>query len=77
VGPDAFLPDIELCLVPSALNNRNITVACGGTGHPNGVIGFAKTGGVSCDDSGGDPWSLCVLYSVEESTWGGIKGLYR
>ena len=74
VGPDAFLPDIEICLVPSAANNRSITVACGGSGFNNNVIGFAKTSAASCVD--GDSSTLCGV-SVESSTWGQIKGLYR
>jgi hypothetical protein len=71
VGPDAFLPDIEICLVPSALNNRSITVACGGTGYQNDAVGFKKTGPASCVQP------LCQPVSVESSTWGQIKGLYR
>jgi hypothetical protein len=71
VGPDAFLPDIEICLVPSALNNRNITVACGGTGYPNTVIGFAKTGGASCNDG------LICADIVIDHTWGRVKSLFR
>ena len=73
VGPDAFLPDIEICLVPSAANARNITVECGtGLGISNDVVGFAKTSAASCVAA-----SLCGPVSVESSTWGQIKGLYR
>jgi len=71
VGPDAFLPDIELCLVNSALNDRNITVACGGVGYQNNSIGFVKTGG-GCSDTG----ETCFT-SLEPESWGRIKGLYR
>jgi hypothetical protein len=71
VGPDAFLPDIEICLVPSAANARNITVACGGVGYQNDVQGFKKLGPASCSQA------LCQPVSVESSTWGQIKGLYR
>jgi hypothetical protein len=72
VGPDAFLPDIEICLVPSVANNRNITVECGtGLGVGNLVQGFAKTSPASCSVA-----DLCPT-SVEENTWGSIKGLYR
>jgi hypothetical protein len=70
VGPDAFIPDIEICLVPSAANNRNITVACGGVGYNNDVAGFKKTAVASCT------FPLCPV-SVESSTWGQIKGLYK
>jgi len=70
VGPDAFLPDIEICLVPSAANNRSIVVACGGVGYNNDVVGFAKTSPASCVQP------LCQV-SVEESSWGSIKGLYK
>jgi hypothetical protein len=71
VGPDAFIPNIHICLIPSAANNRNITVACGGLGFNNDVVGFQKTGPASCVSV------LCPVVSVESSTWGQIKGLYR
>jgi len=71
VGPDAFLPDIEICLVPSAANNRNITVACGGTGYDNFVHGFAKTGGVTCAE-----FFECGL-TVTDGSWGKVKSLFR
>jgi hypothetical protein len=73
VGADAFVPDIELCLVPSLANNRNVTVDCvQGLGWPNTTVGFAKTGGATCVDL------LCgPPVSTEQSTWGGVKSLYR
>jgi len=71
VGPDAFLPDIEICLVNSALNNRNITVACGGTGFNNESNGFAKTSQASCYAG------ACSGVSVEDSSWGQVKALFR
>jgi hypothetical protein len=71
VGPDAFTPDIELCIVPSS-NNLNVTVDCSGVAWPNTSIGFAKTGGGTCVDE------LCQMpVSVESGTWGRMKGLYR
>jgi hypothetical protein len=76
VGPDAFVPDIELCIVNSALNNRSITVTCAPQeGVPNGSIGFHKTGAPSCallNTTTCEP-----LVSVEANSWGQIKGLYR
>ena len=70
VGGDAFLPDIEICLVPSAANNRNITVACGGLGYNNVTIGFAKTGGAGCVGSG-------CFDAVTDNSWGKVKALFR
>jgi hypothetical protein len=71
VGPDQFIADIEICLVPSAANNRNITVACGGVGYNNISNGFAKTSQASCYDN------ACEGISVESSSWGRIKNLYH
>jgi len=71
VGPDAFVPDIELCIVPSS-NNRNVTVDCSGALWPNTTVGFAKTGGLTCADE------LCQMpVSTDETSWGRVKGLYR
>jgi hypothetical protein len=70
VGPDQFVPDIEICLVPSAANNRNITVACGGIGFNNDVVGFAKTGGVSC-------YQPCLVDVVVDESGGRVKSLFR
>jgi hypothetical protein len=72
VGSDAFVPDIEICLVNSAANNRNITVTCGGVGYNNNSVGFAKTGNVSCISVVG-----CHSLGVETGSWGHVKSLYR
>jgi hypothetical protein len=40
----------EICLVPSALNNRSVTVACGGTGYANEQIGYRTDGTATCKD---------------------------
>jgi hypothetical protein len=40
----------EICLVPSAANNRNITVACGGAGFDNDQIGYRTHGAPTCRD---------------------------
>jgi hypothetical protein len=45
----AVAPAGELCLVPSAANNRNLTVACGGTGYPNAQLGYGTDGEASCN----------------------------
>jgi hypothetical protein len=72
VGSDAFVPDIEICLVPSAANNRSITVACSGIGYVNNVLGFAKIGSSSCFDV-----LLCFDLPVQDTSWGKLKSLYR
>jgi hypothetical protein len=76
VGPDSFVPDVEICLIPSALNNRSITVQCGGQGIQNATIGFKKTAAPSCNflDT-----VQCLMTGtpVEGASWGQIKGLYR
>lgn len=71
VGPDGSVPDIELCLVPSARNNWSITVDCDGVGYFNGSQGFAKTGGGTCLDE------TCRPLPVEGRSWGRVKSLFR
>ncbi|MEZ5066953.1 MAG: hypothetical protein R3B81_19735 [bacterium] len=64
----------SLCLVPSTANGFNVSVDCdpiAPTTHENAVAGFATTGLTFCDNSGD-----CVV-SVEDTSWGNIKGLYR
>jgi len=65
----------ELCLVPSAANNLNVSVDCTNfLTWNNETIGFSFGGAaLTCDD--GAP--LCQTISVEEQSWGQIKGLYR
>ncbi|HMB71584.1 MAG TPA: hypothetical protein VKU85_19900 [bacterium] len=71
VGADAFVPDIELCIVQSS-NGLNVTVDCNGVAWPNTSVGFAKTGGGTCVEE------LCQMpVSVDRSSWGRMKGLYR
>lgn len=71
LGPDNFVPDVELCIVNSAANNRNLTVDClTGLGVTNATIGFRKTAAPSCIDQ------LCPV-PVHSRSWGEIKGLYR
>ncbi|HMB70197.1 MAG TPA: hypothetical protein VKU85_12830 [bacterium] len=76
VGPDSFVPEVELCLIPSALNNRSITVQCGGQGIDNATIGFTKTMAPACNFLN---TTTCVASgtAVEGASWGQIKGLYK
>jgi hypothetical protein len=74
VGPDQFIADIELCMVNSAANNRNITVTCPPQqGIPNFTIGFRKSTAPSCISL--TP-ATCTT-GVDANSWGQIKGLYR
>jgi hypothetical protein len=41
----------EICMVPSAANNRSITVACGGLGYWNDHKGFRTDATATCDDA--------------------------
>ncbi|MCA9729214.1 MAG: hypothetical protein KC729_16120 [Candidatus Eisenbacteria bacterium] len=64
----------SLCLVPSTANGFNVTVDCDAVNpvtHENAVAGFATTGLTFCDTS-----DQCTV-SVEDTSWGNIKGLYR
>lgn len=73
MGPDAFVPAVDVCIVNSNANNRSITIDCAtGSGNVNDFRGFSK-GGVPCESGA----TLCPPVSVEAQTWGSIKGLYR
>lgn len=61
------------CLVNSAANGIRVTVDCdpiNPQGWPIGAKGFAVDGASSCDES------LCII-SVEPTSWGEVKSLYR
>jgi hypothetical protein len=67
----------EYCIVPSTANARNATVDCqpAPAEHPNKVTGFSTTGSApTCDDR--TPL-LCNPVSVDATSWGEVKGLYR
>lgn len=72
VPADNLVPDIELCIVPSAANNRNETVTCVPETVPNESIGFKKAGVPGCAN-----FQLCAVFSTERSSWSRVKGLYR
>jgi hypothetical protein len=70
----------DICLVPSAANGYNVSVDCGAASfgkHQNNTIGFSMNGTAdpACSDLTVD--GLCTTVSVEENSWGAIKGLYR
>jgi hypothetical protein len=52
----------ELCLVPSAANGRNITVACGGVGYSNEQRGYGTDGASSC-------WEASCLFHGGSFAW--------
>lgn len=61
------------CLVNSAANGIRVTVDCdpiNPQGWPIGAKGFAVDAASSCDEG------LCIV-SVEPSSWGEVKSLYR
>jgi hypothetical protein len=70
----------EYCIVNSATNNRNVSVDCSQTDpqtHPNKTTGYSSLGGPpACDDRDINDM-LCVPTSVDASSWGQVKGLYR
>jgi hypothetical protein len=71
----------EFCIVPSAANNRNVSVDCSQTDpqiHDNTTTGYSSLGPPSCDERV-PPGVLCTWSptSVEDSSWGQVKGLYR
>jgi hypothetical protein len=64
-----------VCLVASAANGYNVTVDCdplNATIHENALTGYFAGTGTPCEINGGD----CTV-SVEDASWGSIKGLYR
>lgn len=74
VGPDALIPDIGVCIVKSAANNRAIVVECGQTPIQIVSIGFQKSGPAACADLN---IADCTPTAVERTSWGQIKGLYK
>lgn len=67
----------EYCIVPSAANGYNGTVDCAQAPslHTNKTTGFSNTGSPpSCDER--NPL-LCNPVSVDATSWGQVKGLYR
>lgn len=75
VAPDAFTPDIELCIVPTPAGvNTTTDCAPDPQAWPNASIGFAKTSPAACVET------LCqptVSVSEDGSSWGSVKALYR
>jgi hypothetical protein len=71
----------EFCIVPSAANNRSVSVDCSQTDpltHDNTTTGYSSLGPPSCDDrTGPAPGVLCPWTSVDDSSWGEVKSLYR
>ena len=68
----------EYCIIPSAANGFNVTVDCdvNPAAHGNQTTGYVAGGGVlSCDDSVNS--ELCIPVSVDATSWGHVKGLYR
>jgi hypothetical protein len=55
----------ELCLVPSAANDRSITVVCGGTAYDNAQLGYGTDGQASCSDLS----PLCWFTSSDPIGW--------
>jgi len=63
-----------VCLAASAANGLMITVDCDQVNpqeRPMAVRGFASTGAAPCEVD------VCTVTSVEDASWGSIKGLYR
>ena len=71
---DGSIPAIELCIVPSEQNGRDVSVTCDSSIYENDSIGFAKAG----EPCSSMPTStLCPTYTVDDETWGEVKSLYR
>ena len=67
----------EYCIVPSQATGTNGTVDCRAAPelHNNRTTGYTNAGGLpNCDER--NP-GLCNVTSVDASSWGQIKGLYR
>lgn len=71
---DTSIPEIELCIVPSAQNNRDVSVSCDSAIYENDNIGFAKPG-QPCSSIPSS--TLCPTYTVDDETWGQVKSMYR
>lgn len=69
----------DLCLGPGVVYPTPVAVDCSAnpTAHPADYIGYADTAfGPPCSHfESGD--QICETISVEETSWGTIKGLYR
>ena len=72
---DAAGLGLDVCLVDSSgPDNWNVTVDCdplNATTHQNAVTGYSSTGTAPC------VLGECGVVSVEDASWGSIKGLYR
>jgi hypothetical protein len=66
---------LEVHLEPSLANGLNLTVDCGGNTWPNQFIGYSEVGPPVQNFVG----EMCGFgtVSVEEQSWGRMKGLYR
>jgi len=72
---DAAGLGVDMCLIDSSgPDNWNVTVDCdplNATAHQNAVTGYSSSGGAPC------VLGECGIVSVEDASWGSIKGLYR
>ncbi len=66
----------DICIVPSAANGLNVTVECSTLAVvQNRYRGYSNIAG-PCE-SQSDLWLCEGPVSVEDSSWGGIKAMYR
>ena len=67
----------EYCIAPSASNGISVTVDCdtNPTTHDNVVVGWSDAGAPGC--GGRIDGLLCNPVSVDATSWGQVKGLYR
>ena len=64
----------NICLCPAAANGNNVTVECGTLALiDNAYRGYSSIDS-PCESVAGN---LCPPTSVEDESWGSIKGLYR
>jgi hypothetical protein len=62
----------DYCVVPSELSARRLVVDCNIEGFPLQAKGYSSRGTMPlCYEP------LCPIVSVEQTTWGRIKGIYR
>ena len=72
---DATGLGLQLYPCPSAQNDLNVSVNCVALQmYPNDYVGYASDGSPAPTNCGGIP---CALVSVEASSWGSVKSLYR
>jgi hypothetical protein len=65
---------VDVCFQPSVLSSKNVSVNCGPlVEFPNDYVGCASNGATPCVS----PEDLCETVSVEGSSWGAVKSLYR